>query len=326
MAVADFIPHSARIKFQVKASDSAMENDRFAALKANMEAKTAAYQKACKSAIMDVGLMEYEATQNEMIKLYCTSAAQLAKLCLLYADPTLTDPRNIAFALFCIETDDHTVLTKHLPCTRARLFQCFNAYNNNGEDEHIPGSTSAALVESFTQPLLLRLHSLLSAIFVTSWDAQIAIYLKHERETALAKQVKEYMGGAATTAAASIIDAEITVDPKTLRNLIQTQIDAKTKALRTELQQLRQTVKRSNPKDSRGATKPGASSKKKKAPPQAKKTKAKPKKRNESEDSDGSNAQDTPRGRPASGKKNAKGKRPKRTGASKPRGKQRSEA
>ena len=326
LAVADFIPHSARIKFQVKASESAMENDRFTALRTDMEAKTAAYQKACKEAIMEVGLMEYEAIEREMVKLFCTSAAWLAKLCLLEANPTNSDPRHFAFALFCIEKDDDNVLSKHLPCTRAQLFACFNEHNDNGADQHIPGNTSAALVESFTAPLLSRLHSLLHAIFVKSWEAQTAIYLQQERENALAKQVKEYMGGQATVATATIIDAEITVDPKTLRNLIQTQIDSKTKSLRTELQQLRQTVKRSNPKDRGGANQPSASSKKKKVP-QEKKKKAKPKqKRNESDDSDASNEQDTPRGRPASRKKAPKGKQQKKSGASKPRAKQRSAA
>jgi len=327
LAVADFIPHSARIKFELKGSAGAMENDRFTALKTEMTARTEGYTKAIKAAIVEVGFLEKEAIENEMAKLFCTSAAQLAKLCLLEKDPSSSDPPHFELSLYCIEQDVANALLKHMPLSRPQLFQRFNELNDNGVDAHLSGSIPVALVETFTQRLLLRLAVLLKSIFVTSWEAQLAVYLQQERDIALAKQVREYMGGRATTAAVAIIDAEPTADPKTLRNLIETQVDAKTKSLRTEIQQLRQSVKRSSKKDPRGAPQPASASSTKKKAQQKGKTKQKSKqKRNDSDDSAGSNAKDTRSERSNSRKPSGKNNKKKKSGNSKPRGQQRSEA
>jgi len=87
----------------------------------------------------------------------------------------------------------------------------------------------------------------MSAAFVDSWDAQLECYKTQATECTMAKYVKDMLDGTATQEAAAAMDAEPTMDPTLLKDIVKKQIDCQQCQLQTQINKLKQKLAQSIP-------------------------------------------------------------------------------
>jgi hypothetical protein len=102
------------------------------------------------------------------------------------------------------------------------------------------------------------LCAILLATFVDSWKQQLKAYKKKEIEMAMAVAAKKIMGNEATNKAAQIVDAEPSVGPQVMAQLIDTAVNKKTKPLEVKITKLTEKVQREK-NSNRGTKKPASS-------------------------------------------------------------------
>jgi len=255
---ATFTPRSARLNFQLTASDSVTESPDFKTLTAAVETATATWTATVKTAVCKVAELESKNTKSEIVNLFLTTFKRIAHLILLQEDPD-TDLDPTVFAALILD-HNHAKLLQHIGLTRDNAMTKIFAPTPYDED---------VFTREFAQtvsPLASDLSSLMSIIFVDSWNSQLATYKRQAGDRAVSKQVREYLHDAATVQAAELMDTEPTTDPALLKDIIKKQVDQETRQLRAQLNKLQQAQTRSL----KGSTKPPPATKKTKrgAPPQ----------------------------------------------------------
>ncbi len=112
LALATFTPRSARLNFQLTASDSVMESTEFKTLATGVETATATWTTAVKTAICKVAELESKNTKKEIVELFTTTFKRVAHLILLQEDPdTQLDATLFAALIF---DHFHTRLLTHI--------------------------------------------------------------------------------------------------------------------------------------------------------------------------------------------------------------------
>jgi len=229
---ATFTPRSARLNFQLTASDSVTESQDFKTLAAEIETATTAWTAAVKKAICKVAELESKNTKKEIVDLFLTTFKRVAHLVLLQEDPD-TDLDPVVFAALILD-HNHARLLQHIGISRNVAMTTIFAPVPYDED---------VFTREFAQtvsPLAQNLSSLMLTIFVDSWETQLTAYKRQAGERAVSKQVREYLNGAATVQAADLMDAEPTADPALLKDVIKKQVDQETRQLRAQLNRLQQ--------------------------------------------------------------------------------------
>ena len=103
-----YIPHSARITFHLKASESVMEKTDYKTLTATMDSALASFKSATKTAICPVVKLEIKNTKQQIAEIFTSAAQQLAKLLILQANPK-TELNNILLAALALKTHSSMV-------------------------------------------------------------------------------------------------------------------------------------------------------------------------------------------------------------------------
>jgi len=237
LSQATFTPQSARLSFALTGSDSVMETQTFKTLAETVQKATDTWTTTVKNAICQVADLEAVKTKNEIVDNFLTTLKRVAHLFLLHDDPTTTTDSKLLVA-FLLETNGHTIC-KHTGIGKNEALSKLFAPTEYDDD-----LLTDTLQEKFG-PFMEDLLAISTSIFVDSWTAQLTTYKRQAGERAASKQVREYLDGAATLQAAALMDAEPSVDPAILKDIIKKQVDAETKKLRMELNQWKQTQLRS---------------------------------------------------------------------------------
>jgi len=276
LSAATFTPRSARLNFQLTASDSVSESQEFKTLAAEVETATAAWSAAVKKAICQTAELECKNTQKEIVELFLTSFKQVAHLVLIQEDPD-TDADATLFAALLADHHGNN-LCKYIGISKD------TALHKILHPTILDDDTFTVEFAQTVSPFAQELNSLMSIIFVDSWTAHLDAYKKQAAARAVAKQVREYLDGAATVQAAELMAAEPTADPALLRDVIKKQVDQETRQLRAELNKLKQTQARSLKAAATASKKPtrGASTQKQPRAPTTKKSSRSPQKSNPS--------------------------------------------
>jgi len=230
---ATFFPRSARLAFEMRASSSVTETDEFKTLAASMAEKTSQWKNDAKEAILKVAELEMKATRTEIIILLASSALELAKLFLLKMNPDddLSLAPNLVHygfdkcgdtALVYIRPPDNSTIT-----VSCRDFLSVLPVQFNSTGSLAPTMTQKVTLNSVVQDFC----ALLKKLFAESWSCQIKAHQTLASERAMARELKSFLDGAATQQAAMVLDEEPSVDPKVLRDLIKTQVQARQTSL-----------------------------------------------------------------------------------------------
>ncbi len=240
-----FLPRSARLAFELRASTKVMETPEFTTLTASMADLTLKWKTEAKKAVLTVAQLESKATRAEIVTCAATSALELAKLFLLQRDPTadLTHAPFLVHYAFekcgdplfeCMNGIDNAATTVDCRGLLAKLRHIFNT-----DDSTIPSAIQKVIFNT----IIGDYTTLLKKLFVENWKSQTTAYKALASECAMDKELKTILDGSATQQAAMAIDVEPTVDPKILRDLIKTQIQSETKK---SILSLTNSVKRSH--------------------------------------------------------------------------------
>jgi len=200
-----YVPRSARITFNLKASESVMEKTDYTTLTDTMDSALATFKKAAKTAICAVAKLEIENTKQQIAKTFTSTAQQLARLLLLQKDPE-TELSNIILAALALETHGATVTKYSCMSLNDALTMLYLPKTYNGLNASEQAKASYA-------PFIPDFAALMTAAFVTSWDAQLDYYKKQASDRIMSKEVKEFLDGTATQQAAAAMDTEPTADP-----------------------------------------------------------------------------------------------------------------
>jgi len=232
-----FVPRSARFSFILKATGSVMETEAYKTLADKMDAAVATWKTTAKAAIFAVAKLEVEKLKDQIATSFTETAKQLAKLLLLKANPD-TDLSEVILATLALETHG-SAITKHSGMTVLEAQQALHHPTPfNGID--ISDNT-----KTLHNPFVPAFHTLMAAAFVDSWDAQLDYYKQQASERAMTKQVKDFLGGAATQQAAAAMDMEPTADPALLKDIVKKQVDCGQKKMQAEINKLKQALARS---------------------------------------------------------------------------------
>ena len=262
----DFVPRSARIGFELKATESVTETEDFKTL--SIETKTAVetLQATIKKNIASVISLEIQAIEDELTSVFFNALNNLIGA--MYLDhiqkdvATTTIPiNNIARYIFDQQTGH---LYNHMQLTNENVLE---KYKKHVDDDinHVRGTTPEAQVPLYSAIRQKLLQPLL-ATFVSSWQTQANEYRRREAESAILRHLQTSQTQTAVEATARQIDAEPTADPTTISQIIEKKVNEQNKKLLDEIQKLKQKLPKSdNAKNSsRGANSDSASSKNKK--------------------------------------------------------------
>jgi len=202
-----------------------------------MDSALATFKTAAKTAICAVAKLEIETTKQQIAKTFTSTAQQLAKLLLLQNDPE-TELNNIILAALALETHGSSVTKYSCMSLNDALTMLYLPKTYNGLN------ASEQAKASYT-PFITDFATLMTAAFITSWDAQLDYYKKQASNRIMSKEVKEFLDGTATQQAAAAMDTEPTADPALLKDIVRKQVDCQQKKMQAKINKLRQLIARS---------------------------------------------------------------------------------
>lgn len=323
LAEASFIPRSIRVNVTLTAPTCVMETDKFKQHKTDVDKALVVYQAACKKAISGTAGLVNEDMKAQVGKMLVTTLINIAQLLIVQKRTCGKNHHRLAYyltnklpdsvfnstwtnkinVLKLIRDDDTSTMDEE---------PTYDADDPPAED--VPPPPPAWTFDNEETMNFDHLHptfdNLTLTIFVNSWNEQLKIYDQKETDAALAAAAKRIMGLEATNSAAQTVDAEPSVGPKVVKQMIDASVNQKFKKVDDKISKLSEKVQRSNPKNStRGTKKPpakesagapstknsNAKGKGKKDDAAAKKGKTNKKASNSRGRSPGKNDKDTPR-------------------------------
>jgi len=216
-----------------------METDTYKTLAKEMETVCDTFRTAAKKAISEVAKLEIENTKKQIAKVFTSTAKNAAHLVILKHNAVLQHT-DVELATLAIEKLGSS-LTKY---SCLKLLDVLNAISHPAT---YSGSSFSDEKKEALAPLISTFSVLMSAAFVNSWDTQLECYKTQTMERAMAKHVKDVLDGNATQEAAAAMDAEPTVDPTLLKDIVKKQIDCQQCQLQTQINELKQKLARSTP-------------------------------------------------------------------------------
>ncbi len=241
-----FLPRSARLAFDLRASTQVMETEEFKTLTTSMAELTLEWKTEAKEAVLKVAQLESKALRSEIITCMALSALELGKLFLLKRDPTADLSHAPALVHYAIGKCGDP-LFEHISSVNsaATTVDCRGFLTNLPQILQINGTINPSAIQKVIFNLFLTDYTaLLKTLFIDSWTSQTKAHKELASERAMAKELKTILDGSATQQAAMAINTELTVDLKILRDLIKTQIQTETQKIHSELNKLNQKVTR----------------------------------------------------------------------------------
>jgi hypothetical protein len=259
------IPKSARVNFKLTAPPDVMETDEFKRQAQLMEAAVETFHKQARASIVKVADLRLNSDKLQVTDTLMTTIKRICELVLLENNPTSTDPPVSKFAWFVAGTMEGKIFENTFT-TRNHIR---NELKRNIDDDNNTTGDSVIIFEAglnarFTE-LETRVRPLIKAIFVDSWNAQETNLLEKQKNIALSKKAKEMQMEKAAEATQMEIDDEAPISAGRIAELIAESVKKELKQHQTEMNKLRETIKRSK-NSSRGAdlsSKQGAPLKKK---------------------------------------------------------------
>ena len=309
-----FIPRSARFRFQLKATKATEHSTELQALRDETDEVISRFQKEIKTKIVAATKLEIKTLKTAISNEFCSHLLVITQAWLIAASKDNIDPHKMVHTLLERHPDTITATSEadvatlkraycvihHLDAlpapfestaTAQETFARARSQRSTQTDTRSPFFNAPAPAPSTenTQPdeqpappptptdedrLLAGLKRTLESVFNQAWN----FYLKQEKAVNITQSLKQltssHFDQKATADAAMDIDQEPPVNRQQMNNLVQSEVDRRTKKLEAELNRLRNTLAPKtqkqapkNPKQ-RGSSS-GPSSKKKDSAPKA---------------------------------------------------------
>lgn len=278
LAEDDTIPRSCRFKFELKAPEFVMMSPKFTTIVEATKQDILEYQKKLKERIVECLDLEIQMTKEKICECFLCTIYQLATLTRIEQNPN-SDPTNndvLKICAFAVKSKLSNSIFQYISSDPLRVLFTSHFVKQirtaNGEPV-MTGEMTEQQIHDIWNPTEREatiyastcdaLNKDLRTIFVQSWNAYKDRISTSEKDRALAKKVKEFTTTQATEATAMVIDAEPTVEPKRMNEIVNTLVEKNLKELKKEISLLKQTVSNASKNTKGGATTNSASVKKK---------------------------------------------------------------
>jgi hypothetical protein len=274
MAGDDYIPTSARIKFELGASQKVRETATFTTLAVATKELVETFQKTLKANMLTVAKMELSTIQSDINTTILEAVRDLTTITVMNHFPDSENHPNAPRALARATFEDHfDTLKIHSTIEPDSLFLKYKEITADPMPTYVPGSMLAG-DRLHIACLIPALFGLLKKICVDAWSEQLDAIQKKKKALALDHYVQSTLTAKATADTAMILDQEPTIEPAVIKSLIAKGVNDATKDLQKTIARLQQSIDRtSSVPNSRGAQRAPSTKKKTTAPSNQRKTK-----------------------------------------------------
>jgi hypothetical protein len=257
----DFIPHSARINFELNASKRVQEQAgaEYQALAEQASYALAIFKNTIKQKIARVVDLEIQVCKDEIAREFCKAVFAIAgAFAINHPHLDVANTRDLIYLVF----EKHfAVLLEFTELPDAQsFFNLFKTATELNEEAHEHATLSLDRqhpVEPGEEPL----RNLLEALFVQSWNAYLGVKAEQQRQLDLQEFLEVSLKTTATEVVAMELDS-LTLESPELQEFVNSAIAAKTKGLQTQVSKLNNQLNAKN--QNKGAKKPGAQPQKQK--------------------------------------------------------------
>jgi hypothetical protein len=289
MAEDDFIPTSARIKFELGATQKVKETATFTTLAASTKELVETFQKTLKTNMLTVAKLELRSIQSDIDNTILEAVRDLTTVTVMNHFPDHETHPLAPRALARATLEDHfDVLNEFSTLDSNSLFLRYRNITADPTPTYEPGTMPAG-DRLHVACLIAPLFGLLKKICVDAWSEQLDAIQKKKKQLALDHYVQSTLTEMATADTSMILDREPTIEPAVIKSLIAKGVNDATKDLQKTVARLQQSIERSSSKKTRGA--PRAPSTKKK--PTGTSNKRNPKSNASAAESDKDNSAET---------------------------------
>jgi hypothetical protein len=241
-----FFPRSTRFEFNLTSTKAVMETEEFKTASAAMTETLLAFKKSCKANIATVADLVKKENQKQLKELLTRAITQIATLLLIEHTPSQTNRPVNDFIWHASDNLDESVATKCFTTKKEVSEPALRRALGLADDTPITDQFVIISAERKTlfSVITAKLNPIIRAMFVNSWNAQLAIFDKNDLQAEILKQAKEFTTNDATTATAMEIDSEPTMEPQRIRELIAANVKAEV----AKINQQQQRSKQKNPK------------------------------------------------------------------------------
>jgi hypothetical protein len=276
MAEDTFIPTSARIKFELGATQKVKETATFTNLAEATKLLVETFQQALKTNMVTVAKLELKSIQSDINQTFLETTRDLATLIVMNHFPEAENypatARTLARATLDAHFDELRIFSTLDDDT---LFPLYKEITADPDPVYEPGNILPG-ARLHIACLIPTLFSTLKKIAVDSWKEQLDALSTKKKMLELDGFVKTTLTEKATTDTEMILEREPTIEPAVIKSLIAKGVTDATKDLKKTIERLQQSVDRSSStKNPRGAHR-ASSTKKKTEPPPKKKAPRKP--------------------------------------------------
>ena len=281
LQVREIIPTSIRFNFELSGSKEVTGNDNFFGLAASCSMAIQTCQADLKHQMAQAAQMEVDVIDKKSRALFHQALQGFAHLILIDNDagpvqPTAPQIRELAL-ITLDQNVDYFTKPHNFHLDRNTLFSDYKLATEDANPTWTLGSATQHadyVVEHAAD--IERLTSLMYETIVHRWLTKCRAMSQKEKASRLDSAQRSFFHEASTKEAAAAIALEKSMDESKMNAVIENKIAKENKALRAQIRQLENSVRRTNiqdaPKNSRrGASKAGASKQKtntKKEPPQ----------------------------------------------------------
>jgi hypothetical protein len=262
MAEDDFIPTSARIKFELGATQKVKETATFTTLAASTKELVATFQNTLKANMLTVAQLELSSIQSDINTTILKAVRNLTTITVMNHFPDSENhpfaPRALARATFEAHFE---ILKKFSTLESDSLFLRYKKVTADPAPPYEP-HTMPPGERQHISCLIPELFGLLKKICVDSWSEQLDAIQKKKKSLALDHYVQSTLTEMATADTAMILDQEPTIEPAVIKSLIAKGVNDATKELQKPVARLQQTIERTSAKNTRGAQRAPSTKKK----------------------------------------------------------------
>lgn len=261
----DFIPTSARIKFQLVASERVKEQAPAAltTLIEDSEYILAVFKADIKKRVIRLLDLEIKVADEALQLCFCTAVAALGVATSIHV---FNCDNRLAKNLVTATIEDHQELLQHTGISAApntdrstaqELFGILKTVTNDGAAEHVVGTLDPAS-KILVAPAIPDFKSTLEALFLRSWDQYLVKKAETARQICVQEFVQEQLVENITADVAMDLEG-ITQNSQKLDEYISSKITAGTKKLQAKVDRLSEKANSNNSKNKHGAQKSSAS-------------------------------------------------------------------
>jgi hypothetical protein len=257
----DFVPHSARIKFELNASKRVKEKAgaEYQALAVQADVSLAVFKHQAKNQIVRLVDLEIKVIKNDVSIIFCRAVFTLA--CAMAIHHPTVDQANATDLVALVFEKHHDELLNFSEIDSAQaFFTLFRTANSIPTEAHEHETLSPVRQEA-VEAAEDSLKNILHALFVRSWTAYLGVKAEQQRQLELQEFIETSFKQDATDPVSMELDT-LTVESPALHEFIAREIAKNTKGLQIQVSSLQNKLYAKN--QTPGANKPSARSSNKK--------------------------------------------------------------